>query len=69
MGPPDEFGLITRRRYSTTSCRAPPHHESRRRRGDHRTLIVTLGNAIAARVRLIVWCKACRDQVEPDPAE
>jgi hypothetical protein len=30
---------------------------------------MTLGNAAAARVRLIVWCKACRHQVEPDPAE
>ena len=30
---------------------------------------MTLGNAAAARVRLIVWCKACAHQVEPDPAE
>ena len=30
---------------------------------------MTLGNAAAARVRLIVWCKACQHQVEPDPAE
>jgi hypothetical protein len=30
---------------------------------------MTLGNAAAARVRLIVWCKACQYQVEPDPAE
>ena len=30
---------------------------------------MTLGNAAAARVRLIVWCKACRHQVDPDPAE
>ena len=29
---------------------------------------MTLGNAAAARVRLIVWCKDCRHQVEPDPA-
>ena len=28
---------------------------------------MTLGNAAAARVRLIVWCKDCRHQVEPDP--
>jgi hypothetical protein len=25
--------------------------------------------ATAAGVRLIVWCKECRHQVEPDPAE
>jgi hypothetical protein len=30
---------------------------------------MTLGNAAAARVRLIVLCKVCRHQVEPDPAE
>jgi hypothetical protein len=30
---------------------------------------MTLGNAAAACVRLIVWCRACRrHQVEPDPA-
>src|SRR6516165_3316215 len=29
---------------------------------------MTLGKAAAARVRLIVWCKACGHQVEPDPA-
>jgi hypothetical protein len=27
------------------------------------------GNAAAAQVRLIVWCKSCQHQVEPDPAE
>jgi hypothetical protein len=30
---------------------------------------MTLGNAARARVRFIVWCKACQHQVEPDPAE
>jgi hypothetical protein len=30
---------------------------------------MTLGNAAAAKVTLIVWCKDCRHQVEPDPAE
>jgi C4-type Zn-finger protein len=30
---------------------------------------MTLGNAAAARVRLIVWCKGCQHQVEPDPAQ
>jgi hypothetical protein len=29
---------------------------------------MTLG-AAAAGVRLIVWCRECRHQVEPDPAE
>jgi Zn finger protein HypA/HybF involved in hydrogenase expression len=29
---------------------------------------MTLGNA-AAHVRLIVWCRDCYHQVEPDPAE
>jgi hypothetical protein len=30
---------------------------------------ITPGAAAAAEVRLIVWCKACRHQVELDPAE
>jgi hypothetical protein len=30
---------------------------------------MTLGNAAAARVRLIVRCKACGHRVEPEPAE
>jgi hypothetical protein len=30
---------------------------------------MTLGAAAAAGVRLIVWCKACGHQVEPNPAE
>jgi hypothetical protein len=30
---------------------------------------MTLGNAAAARVRLIVWCKNCRYRIEPDQAE
>jgi hypothetical protein len=29
---------------------------------------MTLGGAAAARVRLIVWCRDCQHQVEPDPA-
>jgi hypothetical protein len=29
----------------------------------------TLGSTAAAHVRLIVWCKDCHHQVEPDPAE
>jgi hypothetical protein len=28
---------------------------------------MTLGVAAAAGVRLIVWCKACQHQIEPDP--
>jgi hypothetical protein len=30
---------------------------------------MTLSNAAAAQVRLIVWCLDCHHQVEPDPAE
>ncbi len=30
---------------------------------------MTLGNAAAAGVRLIVWCQDCSHRVEPDPAE
>ena len=28
-----------------------------------------LGQALAAKVRLIVWCKSCRHQAEPDMAD
>ena len=30
---------------------------------------MTLSNAVAAGVRLVVWCLDCRHQVEPEPAE
>ncbi len=30
---------------------------------------MTLGGAMAAHVRFIVWCLDCPHQVEPDPAE
>jgi len=30
---------------------------------------MTLGQALAAQVRLIVWCKGCQHQAEPDIAE
>jgi hypothetical protein len=29
---------------------------------------MTLGGAATARVRLIVWCRDCQHQIEPDPA-
>jgi hypothetical protein len=29
---------------------------------------MTLGAAAAAHIRLVVWCKECRHQAEPDPA-
>ena len=29
----------------------------------------TLGNAASAKVRVIVWCRDCQHQIEPDPAE
>jgi hypothetical protein len=30
---------------------------------------MTLGSAAAAHLRLMVWCKACDHQSEPDPAD
>ena len=30
---------------------------------------MTLGSAAAAKVRLMVWCKACGHRSEPDPAD
>jgi Zn finger protein HypA/HybF involved in hydrogenase expression len=29
----------------------------------------TLGSTAAAQVRIVVWCRDCRHQIEPDPAE
>jgi len=31
--------------------------------------LLTLGQAATAKVRLIVWCKACQHRFEPDTAE
>ena len=31
--------------------------------------LLTLGQATAAQVRLIVWCRACQHRFEPDNAE
>ncbi len=42
--------------------------DRRRARRDDAPSPVTLGQALAARVRLIVWCKACQHKVEPDVA-
>jgi hypothetical protein len=30
--------------------------------------LATLGGAAAAHVRIVVWCRECRHQVEPDVA-
>jgi hypothetical protein len=30
---------------------------------------MTLGNALAARVWLVVWCKSCQHKAEPDVAD
>jgi hypothetical protein len=31
--------------------------------------LLTLGQAFAAKIRLIVWCKSCLHRCEPDTAE
>jgi hypothetical protein len=35
----------------------------------YRGRAATFGSTFAAGVRLIVWCKECGHQVEPDPAD
>jgi hypothetical protein len=30
---------------------------------------MTLGSTALAHLRLIIWCRACQPQVEPDPTE
>jgi hypothetical protein len=41
----------------------------RRKRSEGEPLPMTLGNALAAKVRLIVWCKGCSHQAEPNIAD
>src|SRR6266699_2102081 len=41
----------------------------RRNRSDGDTVPLTLGQALTAQARLIVWCKACGHRAEPDVAE
>ena len=41
---------------------------ARSRRDGGETGPMTLGQALAAKVRLIVWCKACGHRAEPDVA-
>jgi hypothetical protein len=57
--------------YPRSQCRSwvesrPPNSKTGRRM--IYTTRLTLG-AAAARVRIIVWCKSCQHQVEPDPAK
>jgi hypothetical protein len=40
-----------------------------RNRSESESGPMTHGNALAAKVRLIVWCKACGHRAEPDVAE
>ena len=39
------------------------------KRSDDQSTPLTLGQALAGKARLIVWCKSCGHQVEPDMAE
>ena len=41
----------------------------RRNRSEGEPQPMTLGNALAAQVRLIVWCKTCWHRAEPDVAD
>jgi hypothetical protein len=41
----------------------------RRSRNESESGPMTLGGALAAKVRLIVWCKACGHRAEPEVAE
>jgi len=40
-----------------------------RKRSDDEPTPLTLGQALAAKVRLIVWCKTCQHRAEPDVAD
>jgi len=41
----------------------------RRKRREGQSASMTLGQAFAAKVRLIVWCKACEHRAEPAVAD
>jgi hypothetical protein len=41
----------------------------RRKRREGESAPMTLGQALAAKVRLLVWCKACGHRAEPDIAD
>jgi hypothetical protein len=41
----------------------------KRRQSDDEAVPMTLGQALDAKVRLVVWCKACGYRVEPAVAE
>jgi len=41
----------------------------RRKRSDDESAPMTLGNALATRVHLIVWCKTCQHHAEPEFAD
>jgi hypothetical protein len=41
----------------------------RRNRSDGESAPMTLGEALAAKVRLLVWCKKCWHRAEPDVAD
>jgi hypothetical protein len=41
----------------------------RRNRSEGESVPMTLGQALAAQVRLIVWCKNCWHRAEPDVAD
>jgi hypothetical protein len=41
----------------------------RRKRSEGESAPMTLGGALAAKVRLIVWCKVCGHRAEPAVAE
>jgi hypothetical protein len=45
---------------------AQPSHALRERRGRALMPLLTLGQAVAAKVRLIVWCKTCLHRFEPN---
>jgi hypothetical protein len=52
---------------SSRDCRHDRDMATQRQHDE--TAPLTLGRAAAGHVRLIVWCKRCRHQIEPDPAE
>jgi hypothetical protein len=60
-----------RRHRSNMRTRGPPRENAASKRQGKAKLgpPMTLGGAVAAGVRIIVWCRDCSHQVEPDPSD
>jgi dipeptidase len=67
VAPGERFGIVNEANFALGKTRTGGNLTAAMKSAPEPQM--TLGNAAAARVRLIVWCKACGHRVEPDAAE